>query len=345
MVLSPRYRNDRKSLLRLNDVQKAARRALIGKLSASEYETTSYPCVLCDGGPSTVLAEKDRYGIPMTVRACQGCGLVRTDPRMTDEAYAAYYDHEYRPLHGGLTDPTGPFEAQISNGELIIRFLQDANQMPAPGSLILEIGPGAGGILYAFQKIGYQVAGLDLGSEYVDFGKQKGIDLRVGTLRDWDGDAPELIMMSHVVEHLADPVGELELARSILADSGRLYVEVPSIKSMMPTYQRDFLRYLQLAHVLHFSSSTLDAVMQRAGFTRVTGNEYVRAVYHPGPVVEATPDDYAAVMRYLQESERRRRLMPVTRAGLITAAKGPAKRLLRRLGVYHQARKLVRRVH
>jgi NAD(P)-dependent dehydrogenase (short-subunit alcohol dehydrogenase family) len=52
---------------------------MIRKLASGEYKSESPPCPVCTGGTDVLLAEKDRYGLPMRVVACDRCGLIRTD--------------------------------------------------------------------------------------------------------------------------------------------------------------------------------------------------------------------------------------------------------------------------
>lgn len=53
----------------------------------------------------------------------------------------------------------------------------------------------------------------------------------------------DVIFMNHVLEHIEEPVGLLESLRGLLAPQGRLFIEVPNVRSLrarlsMPTLSR-----------------------------------------------------------------------------------------------------------
>src|SRR5690606_27598387 len=87
-LLGRRYRNDGLPLLRLNPVQRSALASHLGKLTSGAYALEHADCPICGPGEDDLLSEKDRYGIPMRVVICRSCGLIRTTPRLTPEAFA-----------------------------------------------------------------------------------------------------------------------------------------------------------------------------------------------------------------------------------------------------------------
>lgn len=270
------------------------------------YSFSANPC-LCGAKDDTIVGFRDRYGLDVRTVLCRSCGLLRTDPYLDQESLARFYEFHYQPIYTGVTQtPPEFFDAQMVHGKEIIRALQDTG-IPLPGC-VLEIGCGAGGILEAFRQRGVRVAGCDLGGSFLDYGRQKGLSLEHSAMEGLRKYAPaDLVILSHVVEHFRDPVGELQKTCPLLTSDGYLYVEVPGLFWIENSYDGDFGRYLQNAHVYHFCLESLDYVMSLSGFSRFAGNEKVTAFYSRGDVSPLCPQNLATkTVRYLRRLERRR---------------------------------------
>ncbi len=326
-MLAARYSNDGKAVLDLSPVQREALASHLRGLAAGEFPTESRPCPVCDKVHGETLAEKDRYGIPFAVVICPDCGLIRTNPRMTQEAYASFYNSDYRALYSGQERPDDAYFRTIRPRAEIIRDFVGRNGLKiGPGSVVIEVGCGAGGILKIFQETGAHVVGCDLGDEFLAYGRTVGkMDLRRGFLRDLElvGQA-DLIIYSHVIEHVLDVHEELRTIRRFLKPGGGVYIEVPSVKNLWKPYQGDFLRILQNAHTYHFSLATLTNLLARGGFRLVAGDEATHSLFKIGEGGSIV-NDYPAVMRHLKRAELTRHLFPFRKKEL-------KKRLRRLLG-------------
>jgi 2-polyprenyl-3-methyl-5-hydroxy-6-metoxy-1,4-benzoquinol methylase len=223
---------------------------------------------------------------------------------MTEESYHDFYDHEYRNLYGGHDGPNlSFFNEQRDHGLHIYDLL--SQHMSISHTSVLEIGCGAGGILDYFKKKGNMIFGVDLGSAYVSYGQQKGLDLKVGTLHSVPSDFyPNIVIYSHVLEHLLDPLGELIRVRKIIKEKGLLYIEVPGVKSLLYNSCPDFLSYLQNAHISHFTLASLSNLLRAAGFEIIYGTEYIRCIARPAQTSREISNDYREVMSVLGKLER-----------------------------------------
>jgi SAM-dependent methyltransferase len=343
-MLADRYLPDGIAAFNLNDIRRHAKDQVVERLTNGMYETERVPCALCNLSSFTPLSGKDRYGLPMAVVACQNCGLVQTNPRMTTESYGHFYDSEYRPLEQGRQRASQDFfRFQTDRGAVIYRWLERRELLPQKGASILDVGCGAGGTLVAFRRAGYKVSGVDLGSEYVAYGRNvHDLDLRVGTLSDCR-DQADLIIYRHVFEHLTCPQDELRTIRDRLTPNGIVYIEVPGIKNLAKV-DKDFLMYCQLPHVFHFSRTTLRLMVERSGFRVLRSDETIRAAFAASEDEvdggELDGGEYEAVLRYLRRSEQirpyARAAAPVLRpaTGLVEGirAEGATGILRRRLG-------------
>jgi len=227
-ILLSKYCDDGKSAVRLNEVQVKALRLHISKLQNNLFAYEEVPCPVCRSHQDEQISEKDRYGIPMSVVVCQQCGLIRTNPRMTQKSYEDFYATEYRKLYGGEEAPDEKFfKAQYFHGTQILHSIANAGRSILPGMRVVEVGCGAGGILSAFREKGAEVVGCDLGHEFLEFGRKKGLELVNGFLKDipLSEKKADLIIYSHVLEHVLDLEKELAVVSEALSDNGLLYVE------------------------------------------------------------------------------------------------------------------------
>lgn len=309
-MLAPRYADDGRPLLFLSRTQLEAKRSVDRKIDLGIYAFETVPCAVCGGDGFDALAGKDRCGLRTPVVICLVCGLVQTNPRMTAAAYREYYNCEYRLLHDRESTAREAFARERRRGHRIVRFLDHGGFLSGAGSrFAVEVGCGAGGVLAALRGRGFEVQGLDLAVDRLEHGRRRhGLQLEPGSLGEVTlARRPDLVIYSHVLEHVLDIGAELSRLREVLAPGGVIYVEVPGLKSLDHGYQNDFLRYLQNAHCYHFSLTTLTNLMAVNGFELLAGDERVRSVFR---VADDPPadwgDDRAAAVESLRLAERRR---------------------------------------
>ena len=310
-MLGERFLYDAKPVISLDERQMEARNRVIRE---QEDPNGHYPfesfCCECGAGEEAfdVLAEKDRYGLKSRTVICRKCGLVMTNPRMTQEGYDYFYDKEYGKLY---RDHDGPdemyFTKRALKGKQIYDYVKTNSEKPI--SSVLEIGCAAGGILYYFHAMGCKVTGVDLGSEYIRFGQEKGLNLRQCHSRELvkEGKKFDLIIINHVLEHFLNIGEELEVVKELLSQDGICYIEVPGIKYLTKSYYMDFLIYLQNAHIYHFTLETLEQVMNKYGFELLTGDDMVRSLFrYSGNRTDNGKNYFLDVMSFLYALENYR---------------------------------------
>lgn len=341
-MLSSRYRNDGGSLLFLSAAQLKAKRSVERKIRDGVYRFERVPCAVCGGDDFQPLAQKDRCGLLTPVVMCDRCGLVQTNPRMTAESFREYYNAEYRLLQDRGSTAGSAFARERRRGRRIARYLGELQCTPsvAEGVFVVEVGCGAGGVITAFRERGFDVQGLDIAVDRVAYGRDRhGLDLLVGTLADVElRRPPQIVIYSHVLEHIVDVGEELERLRGLLPPGGIAYLEVPGIKRLDTGYEDDFLRYLQNAHCYHFSLATLTNLLVSHGFERVAGDELVRSAFRVSERSvttgwQAWQDDRSAVIRALADAERRR---------LAFHPKAALRRVVQSMGLYPLVRTALR---
>lgn len=330
-LLSSRFQDNGREVFALTEVQIEARNRIRAKVVDGSYASERIPCPLCHGGDSYLLSEKDAYGLPMKTVICQGCGLVYTNPRLTESALQEMYKIEYSDLDRVLPSSKDYFDLEKRKGEIIFGLLKKHGLLSAmEGRLVVDIGCGAGGVLGYFQDRGYDGLGCDLVPKNLQYGVQtQGLDLHYGGIDVIQkvtasrGQRLGLVIYEQVFEHLTDPKGELRKLREFMPSDAILYVGVPGFKNIDEQYNSDLIRYLQLPHLVHFDLNRLNALLAVSGFASVAGDEVVRALYRPAPPTQLENADFKDTLEFLAQMERRRsakvrieqlRLFPATTA-------------------------------
>ncbi|HKP47722.1 MAG TPA: class I SAM-dependent methyltransferase [Pyrinomonadaceae bacterium] len=271
-LISPRFKYDPSQVYTSASASQMESVAVVRqKLTNGEYRLRSYPCPC--GAPinDVMIAEVDRYGLPLTTVVCIACGTLRLEPYLDEVSLEDFYLHHYQQMYARAKDMRAYLANQHAYGRKILSLTHDSL---APGSWVFEVGCGAGGALKSFQEAGYRVAGCDYSARLVSEARQNGIEhAQHGTLDDLGkslGDAKaDLIYLHHVLEHLNDPFSFLLKCRQSLNAKGRVLVIVPDVSRIdsFPNPDGDLMVFLHLAHKFNFSFTGLQRLCERAGYS------------------------------------------------------------------------------
>jgi SAM-dependent methyltransferase len=275
-----------------------------GAWPAADLERLGH-CPLCGGRQRSLLHSGLRDD---TFRAapgewlmwrCSECGSGYLDPRPDQasigHAYEHYYTHAevealpdasfigqwrtrlgngYRNARYGMklepSSPLGPLVAALIPplrwpADVAMRFLPAAE----PGSRVLDVGCGSGEWLAYAQKAGWSVAGVEPDPKAKQLGRQRGIDVR-GSLDDFAGEHFDAITLSHVIEHVHDPLATLRACRELLAPGGVIYVDTPNLDAVGHGIYGRYWRGLEAPrHLVLFTRPGLRRALEQAGFGRI----------------------------------------------------------------------------
>jgi len=211
------------------------------RYSPGEWEKV--PCPFCG---STEFSIYERFGseLQFTYVLCRNCTLVYQSPRpkydqhFIDSAYASYYqfsdnlalDHNTSVQHSSVN----MFQEEVEN---LLKYDQKRSN-------VLDIGSAMGTFLIAAKPY-YQLAiGLDVSEQMAKFAeKSTGATIYLQQFNHFN--FPEkisLIHMSHVIEHVPNPVEWLQHAASILEEDGVLVINVPNKYSLAFRLQHLFYK-------------------------------------------------------------------------------------------------------
>jgi len=248
-------------MLKITPSQKESIKKFNQMVKSGEMTFEEKDC-LCGHSDFQGISQYDRYGFPQKTVMCKKCGLIMSNPRLTEKSYQLFYSTDiYRTIYEEQ-DYLEMAEDRLKNNygfhlyEDIAPVLKENKKID-----ILEFGCGGGWNLMHFAKKGHRVTGYDYSPGLTKVGRNFGLDLRQGTIKDIEGEY-DLIILNHVMEHFTDLINSMKTISKHLKPDGLMYIGVPNIDN----YD---LGQLQNAHVYYFTPRTLKFFMNRCGLNAI----------------------------------------------------------------------------
>ncbi len=231
----------------------------------------------CNKNDEVVLTGRDLlHDLPGEFRVvrCRTCGLMRTNPRPTQDAIALYYPDDYGPYIGTRVQHVSP--KPVTGIKKLFKplfrrvFNFNTTTLPniKPGRM-LEIGCASGAFLHHMADQGWQVQGIEFSEKAAQAAMQLGYTVHAGPLETAPRpDAPvDLIVGWMVLEHLHDPIGSLQKLREWASPDAWLALSIPNAGSLEFNLFKDKWYALQLpTHFYHFTPTTLEKVLSAGGW-------------------------------------------------------------------------------
>jgi len=135
-----------------------------------------------------------------------------------------------------------------------------------------------------------QVSGCDLDIQAIKFAQSNfDIDVQVGMYPMVKSNLRKLFILSHVLEHVFNPLDTLREIRQIMQLGDFLFIAVPGLNAVAEgSYKNDLRRYFHIAHVTDFTGGTLCNVARQAGFKVLNYDEEINGLFTADKVVDWT---------------------------------------------------------
>ena len=215
----------------------------------------------CGGKKAEVLAQHDRFGLPLVTAVCHQCGTVFSTKGLDGESAKAFYERYYRRLHPGAGDKWRRAMKDAQKGTALY-FDVDAD-IEGP---IGEVGAGTAETVRRFAEEfdieEWHAVDLDPAGESVKRGDWKALPDELGTL-----------LAVHVLEHCLDPVQTLGHWASKVRLGGRLVVVVPdfmNVRNHRYVKEHGAGAWFHLAHVWNWTRRTVRLPFLLAGLDVVS---------------------------------------------------------------------------
>lgn len=247
---------------------------------------------------SLLITKKDRYGVECPQYLCKKCGTIFSSMILDSDSMSIFYTTLYRRMYvGHARPPESFFSDQTQRG---LRLYNYCKSFLNKEMNVLEIGCGAGGVLKVFHDQGLKSYGCDFDENYLEYGKSKGLNLQKGSFKQLESKSYDLIILSHVLEHIAIPADFIREIKSILKPNGYLLIEVPGLLAIHRSYT-NFHKYFQMAHTFSFHKDALISTAESVGFKTIQCNEDVVGLFQnsTNQTVQAFRNKFVRVFLYI----------------------------------------------
>jgi SAM-dependent methyltransferase len=246
------------------------------------------------------------FGVPgvFQYRTCEACASTFQSPRVVDEDLPMLYPGGYYTHDPGATGPVPPppprswsgLRDRIRSGvaaavqpwrgraglsdRLIAksRFMRErafldavidelVPRRPRPGRA-LDVGCGSGLLMRNLAGVGWEAEGLEWDPAAAAVAAAAtGLHVSSGTVHDHaDRGAFDLVVLSHVFEHLADPVRDLRRMGELLTPDGRIVLIYPNPRALAARrFGAHWLGWDPPRHLVIPPRSALPGMAARAG--------------------------------------------------------------------------------
>jgi len=244
---------------------------------------TGKKCPLCNSSHSkNVVSARDyetRYTNIFSVVQCLQCDLVYTSPSPSDkDLFAYFYDDNY------LCYTSSGTADKIRESYLCRSRYNEFKKILPDGGNFLDVGCAHGYFLEFLQNnTDWKAFGCEPNTKMAADAGERGLNVKAATLTDagYKDDFFDMIYMSHVLEHVPDPVETLNEVYRILKPGGIFLTENPDFNS--PT--REFFGpcwwgYHLPRHLIHFTGKTITGMLNNSGFEV----KKIKPCFRPGPL-------------------------------------------------------------
>jgi len=237
-------------------------------MPASGAKSGFIPCNSCGGFIFKLALQCEGFDF---VR-CTQCGLVQRNPQPVKEEIIERYSKTFGDDY---------LKYELENEAAFLKLqqlaLQDAGfdkieknaflrAENAPS--VLDIGCATGALLAYLRDRGWRVTGVEISPGAVYAQKERGLDVRNIPLEEinFPQESFDVILASHLVEHLNDPRSFFTELNRILKKDGYIFITTPNISGFQALIFGGRWRSAIFDHLYLFSKRTLLKMLKSCGF-------------------------------------------------------------------------------
>jgi 2-polyprenyl-3-methyl-5-hydroxy-6-metoxy-1,4-benzoquinol methylase len=187
-------------------------------------------------------------------------------------------------------DPRAPTRQNRGHRQtyaFIKRHLTATTNGGRPQRRMLDLGCGDGTVLWLAREDGWEVKGIELFPEHAELVRATlALDVETSDITSYEGsdNAWDCVVLTHVLEHLPDPVGALRKIRNLLKPNGAGVLEFPNIDAFdarlrrlldrLHLHRRRYAASYVPGHVQEFCRESFAYAAREAGLDVVVWETY-----------------------------------------------------------------------
>jgi len=310
--------------------------ATTAPLQPTRSASGAAPCVLCGGSARHLLVTGyDR----MAARAgsypywrCGSCGLVARSPLPAAAEIGQLYPTDY---HARIETWTRNLDKPVNR--LAVAYFYGVDSVATPrlvralfralsgrllhglvephgGNRLLDVGCGGGSTLAVYQRLGWDARGIEPRSDAAARCRANGLPVHEGTVFDAPFGAQfDVVLLSHVIEHVLEPIAVLRRASEFLAPGGRMILLTPNARAIgFAVYRSCWFALDAPRHLFLFDPHTIRLLGRAAGLavrrvsTPSTPQTLCESRHYAATQGQTLPEDLAQRAAIVAESWRRK---------------------------------------
>lgn len=218
---------------------------------------TKHPCLCCQKTDKIFLADKNNFKIEL-------CAYCRSLYATTGKEVTIQQNYDEYYSEANLSVPNFIVERCVE----IIGEFESYKQL----NRMLDVGCGAGSLLSAAVKLGWNAEGLEVSAPAVEFLRQKGYSVRQGYLenQDYPDNYFDVVTASEILEHVDNPLEFLTEIKRILRPGGLFWGTTPNSRGISGlVLGSEWSCVSPPEHIQLFSVRGIRILLENAGFKTV----------------------------------------------------------------------------
>lgn len=305
-----------------------------------------YPCDLCGSTAvqiiwdkvlreelgvlnSAVVKDADGNMIHGRIVMCEKCGLIYTDPKLTELDLIKFYQEEYREIYNTGNNLMAHMQSEANHANTAFQIMQRyidveaLNQSETDVLKYADIGASTLRACTGFKAVfkdKAKVIAIEPSKEYIEAGlelnKKNNMDVQIeifnGMINSFNPPYKlDFVTMLNTLEHMHSPSKALQHIYSIMDEGGILVISVPTLFGISQMLSID--AWFSNAHLFHFVPPTISMLLVKTGFQPIEmigqmeeiGEKMYIVAQKTQPqdiVIDKTPN-YGLVRQYLLEQD------------------------------------------
>lgn len=307
------------------------------KIVVNSNDLIRVKCDYCDSNESKIILKTKDYVFKkiageFAISKCLNCGLIFSNPRVKREALANYYKEIINYGERSFTNSDGkemvdyyfvkdilslyfnyPFSKKNKLRKIALfpsylrirKWYKKKYFIPTycKNGKILEIGCSYGYYLYVWKKLGWEVKGIELNKDSVNFAvNQLNLDVENIEFEDFQSNQLyDVIYLNMVLEHVNSPKKTLHKCYSLLNENGILVLGLPDFSGIEVRIYKRYAYTLHLPyHLYHFTPNSIKKYLKLFEFKKIkiTHDNFDRDLLAPlSFIIEENPDN--RILKYV----------------------------------------------
>lgn len=217
---------------------------------------------------------------------CFNCGLVYINPQPEPSELAKYYPEDYGPYDKMNIFKIGRFGKLIKNirDYFLKKNIREKIVLDDSQKIYFDFGCGGGENMLNIKKKhpNWKIEGADISYFACEKARKLGFDVQNGCIEDLQlkKEYYDVINVSHVIEHLNDPLNALKILKNSLKSGGKIIISTPNVDSFAFKIFRSYWYATDTPrHLYLFSKETLSNLLKKIEF------KIEKVDYNTGPKV------------------------------------------------------------